>query len=396
MFERKPFVFLSAIVWVLIVVLTMGVSRLVNAQGEQPPAPQSVAADVCSDPANKLVNPCFNDGGFYFRMPNSLVPPKWYRWWDYGEDGPEFIDGGTSYHNACYPLPNSQGQALCENMTPKNRSLGYIRMGAGYTAGAWQWLRVTPCMDYQFSGYVRTDSTGYHPKLGINPLGQRMPLKPPEKTEYGCGPDPDGNSICYKEGLVWVDMPDATVWGNELDASPLAWSGPVTVTTEALSTTMSVWTYTSPGSGSHSSYFDYMSLYQVPRQTPLVSDGVLPAPDPAVSPTVIVGTNSATIQWNTSHAALAQVSYKPRLTPTSPYTFTTYLPIAARAGINDCGGSFQYCTAPTSVMATAQSVSVTGLQPGTTYDYVAIWRWFDGSTCVSTASATGTFTTTAP
>ena len=398
MLEHKPVVFLSACVLFLVVVLTLGVSRLVGAQGEPPPAVQSVATDVCSDPVNMLANPCFNDGGFYFRMPNSLVPPKWYRWWDYGRDGPEFIDGGTTHHNQCYPLPASQGQSQCVDMAPKNRSLGYIRMGAGYTAGAWQWLRVTPCMDYQFSGYVRGDSTGYHPRLGINPLGQRMPLKPPEKTEYGCGPDPDGNSICYKEGLNWVDMPSATVWGNEIDLPPQTWSGPVTVTTEALSTTISVWTYTSPGTGSQSTYWDLMSLYQVPKKT-LAQNGEIPAPDGTLNPTVTPGTTTAQVQWNTTSAALGQVFYRlhptPPLSDTSHLTHTVYLPVIQN--FNNCAtDDFGSCTGVESATGSIYSVSLGGLRPGTAYDYVVMSRRLDGSTCLSSASVTGTFTTTTP
>jgi hypothetical protein len=316
-------------------------------------------------------------------------------YWDRGRDGPEFIDGGTEYHNQCYPKPDSQGKSLCVDMSPKNRSLGYIRMGAGYTGGAWQWLRVTPCMDYQFSGYVRADSTGYHPKVGINPLGQRMPLKPPDKTEYGCGPDPDGNSICYREGIDWVDMPSATVWGNEIDLPAQTWSGPVTVTTEALSTTISVWTYTSPPYGSHSTYFDNMSLYQVPRQTPLAPNGLVLVPDLSLNPTVVTGTTTAQIQWTTSQPAFSQVFYRLHSTSTvsitSSLTPTAYLPIVSRS-INVSVNDFTNHTEPTSNMATTHSASLSGLEADTAYDYMVVVRQFGGSTCVSTGFI-DTFTT---
>jgi hypothetical protein len=59
MLEHKPFVFLSAIVLVLAVVLTLGVSRLVGAPGEPPPLRQSAATSLGP---NLLANPSLAPG----------------------------------------------------------------------------------------------------------------------------------------------------------------------------------------------------------------------------------------------------------------------------------------------------------------------------------------------
>jgi hypothetical protein len=44
-------------------------------------------------------------------------------------------------------------------------------------------------------------------------------------------------------------------------------------------------------------------------------------------------------------------------------------------------------------MATSHSFSLSGLEVGQTYDYMVALRGFDGSTCVTTGSVIGTFTT---
>jgi hypothetical protein len=386
MLEHKPFVFLSAIVLVLVVVLALGALRLVNAQGEQPPTGQSVTAT--SGP-NLLANPGFGDAGFYFRWPNSLVADYWYRYWYDDHDIPEFIDGGSVYHNACYPPP-APGQ-MCRDTS--NNSQGYIRYGGSYIAGVWQPVRVTACMDYEFQGYVRTDSTGYHPKVGINQGGWTPPERP---GDYSCTSGEAPAMLCYKEGFKSEYLiPDSTVWSGDINNPAYAWT-PVTVTAEALSTTITVWTNVAPEGGSQSTYWDYMSLYQVPRQTPLAPNGLVLVPDLSLNPTVVTGTTTAQIQWTTSQPAFSQVFYRLHSTSTvsitSSLTPTVYLPFVVRSGYVSVD-DFAYHTEPTSAMATSHSFSLSGLEAGQTYDYMVALRGFNGSTCVTTGSMIGTFTT---
>ncbi len=397
--RRTPFIRFSVVGLVLVMMLSLGLSRLVGAQIGQPPAGQGVTAT--SGP-NLLANPNFDQAGFYFRMPNSLIPPKWYRW-DVtpGAIIPEFIDGGTPHHNSCYPAPAS-GQ-LCVDMTPKNRSLGYIKYGGTYIAGAWQPVQVTACMNYEFSGYVRTDAQGYNPKVGLDPTGWKFSER---VGDFGCPPpnedtgEPGGQ--CYKEHFPYEsDMPTSIVWSAPFPYDPppppIVWRGPIIVTAEALSTTITAWTYAAPtGPGSQSTYWDSMSLYQLAKPT-LAQGGAIPAPDGTLDPMVTPGTTSALVQWNTSPGALSQVFYRPQPTPVSitvGLTYTVYLPIIYQS--NNCADDFANCTPVQPASGPVYSVSLVGLQPGTAYDYVVMSRRVSGSSCVSSASATGTFTTTLP
>ena len=395
--EHRPFAFLGLIVLALMIVLALGASRLVSAQVGQPPISPSSTTTVGP---NLLLNPNFDEPGFYFRMPNSLVASQWFRWHvSPGAIIPEFIDGGTAHHNACYPEPPPGG--LCVDMTPKNRSQGYIKYGGTYIAGVWQPVPVTPCQDYQFAGHVRTDDAGYHPKVGIDPTGWRMPPKnnPNPDFDYDC--PPDGSTVCPKESFTnESDMPASIVWSPPFTydppAPPIYWRGPIAVTTEALSTTITVWTYAAPSvEGSQSTYWDVMSLYQVPRQTPLAPNGVVLVPDMSLNPTVITGTTTQ-IQWTTDQLAFSQVYYRPHsssvVSPTALLPNTVYLPVVDRGGYVSVS-DFTYNTDRTSELATTHSATLGGLEPGAAYDYMVAVRWFDGSTCSTTGSIIGTFTT---
>jgi len=375
MLEHKPFVFLSAIVLVLVVVLALGASRLVGAQTEQPPV--SPSATTTTGP-NLLNNPYFDNAGYYYRFPGSLVAPGWFGWFVY-PSVPEFIDGRG--HGECYP---KEPDGTCGN-----RSQGLIRLGGQYMAGVWQPVQITPCLDYQFQSFVRVDGI-YHPKVGINPFGWEMPERP---GEYEC---PSG-TLCHKMGLGnWSDMPTSTVWSGEVSPPKYEWWGPLSITAEALSTTISVWTYSAPeNAGYQTTYWDYAALYQVPRQTPLAPNGLVLAPDLSLNPTVMTGTTTQ-IQWTTSQPAFSQVFYRLHSTSTvsitSSLTPTAYLPFVVHSGYVSVD-DFTYHTEPTSDMATTHSASFSGLEAGTAYDYMVMVRWFGGSTCVSTGSMIGTFTT---
>ena len=394
--EHRPFVFLSLIVLALMIILALGASRLVSAQVGQPPISSSSTTTVGD---NLLLNPNFDEAGYYFRFPNSLVAPQWYRWYvSPGAIIPEHIDGGTPHHNACYPEPPPGG--LCVEMTPKNRSQGYIKYGGTYIAGVLQPVHVTPCLDYQFAGYVRTDDAGYRPKVGIEPTGWWLPPKnkPDPRWDYDC--PPDGQTLCPKESFTnESDMPASIVWSPpypyDPPTPPIYWRGPISVTTEALSTTITVWTYAAPSvEGSQSTYWDVMSLYQVPRQTPLAPDGEVLVPDMSLNPTVITGTTTQ-IQWATDQPAFSQVYYRLHssspISPTALLSNTVYLPVATNGGYVSTN-DFTYNTAPTSEMATSHSATLSALQSGATYDYMIAVRSFDGSTCATTGSLIGTFT----
>lgn len=393
--EHRSFVFWGLIGLALVIVSAFGASRLVSAQVGQPPVGPSSTTTVGD---NLLLNPNFDEPGFYFRFPNSLVAAQWYRWYvsNAFHPIPEHIDGGTEHHNACYPEPPPGGR--CVDMMPKNRSQGYIKYGGPYIAGVLQPVQATPCLDYQFAGYVRTDEPGYRPKVGIEPTGWWLPPKnkPNPDWDYVC--PPDGQTLCPKEGFAdESDMPASIVWSPPYAYDPpITWRGPISVTTEALSTTITVWTYAAPTeAGSQSTYWDVMSLYQVPRQTPLAPDGAVLVPDTSLNPTVITGTTTQ-IQWTTDQPAFSQVYYRLHsssvFTPTTGLTHTVYLPVAARSDYVSVS-DFTYNTDRTPDLATSHSATLGGLESGATYDYMVAVRWFNGLTCVTTGSPIGTFTT---
>ena len=362
----------------------------------EPPGPS--VSDQATVGANLLYNPAL-DFDYYFRPTNHLVARGWYEWfWAEAGHIPEFIDGGHPYHNACYP-PEPDGKCEVANVK-HNGSQGYILMNGAFIAGIYQSVSVVPCASYKFEAWDRNDSTEYNPKVGIDPTGQVLPeYVPPDgdSLPWNCGPNE--NLKCPNPGLhePW-DLPPNILWSNPVNPPAYTWT-PISATAEALSTTISVWTYAAPDRpGSQSAYWDYTSLYQVTPQT-LLPDGRVPGPDGRITGlTTTPQATTAQIQWTTSQPAFSQVLYRVQSTGT-PYTGTAilapriYLPIVARGWGNVSEYTFK--TIPTTNAATNQSVTLTGLEASKTYEYVAISRWFSGSACIPSASATGVFTTTA-
>jgi hypothetical protein len=342
---------------------------------------------------NLLTNPYFDAPGFYFRMPNSLVAASWFRWDVTRPDGPnpipEFIDGGTPHHNACYPEP-SPG-VMCVDMQPKNRSQGYIKMGGPYIAGVWQPDQVAACLNYQFAGYVRTDDPGYRPKVGIDPTGWQIPPKsdPNPDLDYNC--PPNGNSLCPGEHFAYEsDMPTSIVWSApyayDPPTPPITWRGPVSVATEALSTTITVWTYAAPtDAGSQSTYWDYMSLYQVPPPSGrIIGDGTFPASDGTIQ-NVVSSTTAmrANLSWQTTGPAVIQVLYH-------------YAGGAASTmlqPVSNVASSYEFSTTITYDANTAHSARLPNLRPQSAYDYAILSRKVVGGSC-RTSAVTGRFFTT--
>jgi hypothetical protein len=361
----------------LVMAMAFSTSSVVNGQSTQPPADQTIAA---VSGANLLKNPDFQVGGFYFRPPNSLIAWDWFRWDVTRPDGPnpipEFIDGGSIYHNACYPEPPAGG--LCKDMVPNNHSQGYIKYGGTYIAGVWQPVQVTACMNYQFSGYVRTDDAGYRPKVGIDPTGWQQPPKSnPGPGDYVC--PPTGSSLCPKDHFSYEsDMPSTIVWSAfytyDPPTPPIYWRGPLSVTTEALSTTITVWTYAAPtNAGSQSTYWDHMSLVQVPPANgKLIADGELPAADGSIT-NVTTQTTSlrADLTWQTSRPALTQVIYH--------YVGDAAMP--APPPIANVVSEYELASDIDATLSTNHSLRLRSLRPLSLYDFVILSRGVVGSSC---------------
>lgn len=298
------------------------------------PAARASQSTAVTDPltgTNLLLNGDMDQLGFYPRPTNHYVARKWFEWWGDYTTIPEFIDGGINHHNVCYPMPAS-GRCHDEENDIYNSSQGYIRWGRPtYIAGIYQPVHdVTPCRPYLFEIYNRNDASDYHPKVGIDPTGweiTNLGNSPPENCP------PDGESPCPDPYIA--AFPHTMIWSEEADHAAFTWE-PISVTAEAVSTTISVWTYAAPGWDSgpaYSTYWDYGWLLPAP-----FPDDRLPRPQSWTPSDFIYGVSSSLsgdtlyLTWYTREPASGQVWYNlydtTPLTPSTPMSYTIYLPMA--------------------------------------------------------------------
>ncbi len=311
-------------------------SPLAHSLAVQPFASPLIAQ---SSSGNLLINGDMDGGGgqypFYWRPTNHFVAGMWYEWF-WTAAIPEFIDGGHPHHNECYPVPPT-GRS-CSDMD--NHSQGYIRWGDGYVAGIYQPVTVNPCVNYRFEIYHKNQrDPGYISRIGIDPTGQNLPPHAPEELDdYPDNCPPDYQSECPDPGLDSLnDFPPHIVWSPEVH-NVWNWQK-FSITAEAVSNTLTVWTYTDARNVQtppKSTYWDYASLVEVP-----FPDNRLPPPasmDPSgfitnvVTQTVL---DFLIIEWDTLAPASTQVVYRfltetTPVTPTGPYF--VYLPLVVKPG----------------------------------------------------------------
>jgi len=379
----KKVFFVVAILSLMILASNPSPGNEVKARVPDPPEP-TLSAQATSA-TNLLANGNMDDLNipFYWRPPNHYVAGMWYEWFGTWAI-PEFLDGGIKYHNVCYPPPPA-GKICVDDM--HNSSQGYIRWGAPYVAGIYQPVPAVPCAVYQFEAYNANDFTSAHPKVGIDPTGQVLPpYIPPDGDRLPLNCPPDGYSKCPNPGIDSLsELPPNIVWSPELEHT--GWAA-ISVTAEARSTTISVWTYVAPdnvGVPSRSTYWDNASLIQVQSASSRLLTGTLPAPSPsfitgATSSTTAIRTN---LSWQTSQPAIAQVLYHwvgdAAMTVVPP-------PVTS---VSD----FESFTSVESAATTAHSVRLANLRPSSIYDYAILARRVVGSAC-QTAVVTGRFNTT--
>jgi hypothetical protein len=327
---------------------------------------------------NLLQNGDFDAMAMYWRPTNHYVGGMWYEWW-VDPNLPEFINGGSIHHNSCYPPP-APGKTCADE---HNKSQGYIRWGGPYVAGVLQPVAVTACTYYRFQAYNRNDDTNYHAKIGIDPWGWQQPMKGPRPPD-NC--PPDGRSPCPDPSFGNIsEIPSTIVWSPEFNQAAFTW-GTQSVTTEALSPTITVWTYAAPEEGgSLSTYWDYMSLVQAsPPNGKLIADGTLPAPDGSIGYVVTQTTAlRATLNWKTSQPALTQVLYH--------YVGDANMP--SPPPIETQVSNYESSTAIGSGLATDHQARLPNLRPMSLYDYVILARKLVGNNC-QTSVLTGRFSTT--
>lgn len=342
-----------------------------------------------SGEVNLLINGDMDDPRypFYWRPTNHFVAGMWYEWFWTGAI-PEFIDGGHPHHNECYPPP-APGRGCHDE---GNHSQGYIRWGDGYIGGIYQPVSVIPCALYQFQIFHKNQpDPGYISKVGIDPTGQNLPPHDErDRHEYPMNCPPDYRSECPNPGLDTLDeLPPHIVWSPEY-RDVWDWQ-PLSVTAEAVSTTINVWTYTDARAVEippKSTYWDKGSL--VPVAFP---NDRLPAPTSAVPSGFITNVVAQTvldfliIEWDTPQPASTQVWYR-ILTPTVPITPTgpyfVYLPLV----INGGGfSSYTHATPLDITPTTRHRVIIGGLQEGTQIEFIALSRRPLTTTCVTEFSA---------
>lgn len=360
-------------------------SPLVRPFGVQPFASPLVAQ---SSGSNLLINGDMDGAGgqypFYWRPTNHYVAGMWYEWF-WTSAIPEYIDGGSPYHNECYPSP--PGGKTCSDLD--NHSQGYIRWGGGYVAGIYQPVAVTPCVNYRFEIYHKNQpDPGYISKVGIDPTGQILPPYPPEELDdYPDNCPPDYHSECPDPGLDSLDeFPPHIIWSPEA-YNVWNWQ-PLSLTAEAASNTITVWTYTDARNVQtppKSTYWDYASLVEVP-----FPDGRLPSP--SASPSGFI-TNVVTqtvldfliVEWDTLAPASSQVWYRlitstTPVSPTGPYSYSVYLPIVVRTTIPSAG-EYPFATSLDTTPKTHHRVAIPHVREGDQIELVVLSRHPSGTVC---------------
>ncbi len=361
-------VFLAAVVLSLVITFGRGVSA--------EPIPPAQLAET-----NLLRNGHFDTEGFYWRPTNHFVAGAWFEWWA-GAALPEFLDGGIKYHNVCYPVP---AYGIC-NTDWGNSSQGYIRWGGPYTAGIYQPVPVQQCANYRFEAWNRNDGDNYHPKLGIDPMGWQLPPQVGDNPPYNC--PPDGASKCPNPSLNSPnDFPSTMIWSPEFDHAAFSWASQSLVA-EAVSSTITVWTYAAPdaaGVASRSTYWDYASLVQVPPSSGrIIGDGTFPTPDNTIQ-NVVSSTTAmrANLTWQTTGPAVTQVLYHYAGSASS----------AVLPPVADVASSYEFSTTVDYGATTAHSARLPDLRSRSAYDYAILSRKPVGNAC-QTSVRTGRFFTT--
>lgn len=326
---------------------------------------------------NLLTNGSMDELSFYFRPTNHFVAGMWYEWFVNGAYRiPEFIDGGSPYHQACYPIPSDRN---CEKA--QNHSQGYILWsGKPFVAGIYQPVTVTPCQMYQFTAYARNDASYYLSKVGIDPTGEIL-SPDPGNIPWNC--PPDGKSICPNPGVSSPEfLPSNIVWSSYSSGPVTEWLTS-TVAAEALSTTISVWTYTDAviGNGPQSAYWDMTTL-----TTTTYPDNRLPAPAAWTSSTFITNvvmlksSSRVTVTWKTTEAAIGQVWYE-RLRSTGVTTsptaaYTQYFPLIMQNYM-----AYPFETTPDTTHVLTHSAVLSDLKSGDRLTLYILSRHFATDTC---------------
>jgi hypothetical protein len=319
-------------------------------------------------PNNMLTNGDMDQQSFYWRYPNHWLAGSWFEWFSTKMLIPEFNDG---YERGFYhTYPSSQRLQL---------------WGARYAGGLMQSPNVTPCTYYQFQAYGQSRPGAQDPppadvasrmKVGIEPYGWRA-----------------GQNIHdYDPALEPQQFPGTVAWSPEATHNFVF--TPYSVTTEALSNTVTVIMFSNPEIDLerklywNDTVWDTASLVEVPPPSGTILDGPsLPEPDGLISNVSVVALpRAAIVEWDTPVPASTQVVYR-IVEPPQPITGTTlliysvYLPLVMSSQFN-----LDLYSPLDSTPVLHHSATLVGLLSEYDIELAALSRRLDGQTCVTSAS----------
>jgi hypothetical protein len=334
-----------------------------------PPGGEASLARSPSTPGDLLTNGDMDQLGFYWRYPNHWIPGGWFEWFSMNHRIPEFNNGNE--RNFVHSLPSSQRLQL---------------WGGEYVGGLMQSVTVTPCTYHQLTAYGQS-----RPGTG------RLPLVPVE-SHMRVGIEPyswlSNRSITnYNPILEPEDFPSTVVWSSEATSNYVF--TPYTVTTEALSRTITVILYSNPqvdllnGVWWNDTVWDTASLVKVSPPSDLLLDDNLRERDGLIfNLSTVLFPRVAVVEWDTLVPASTQLIYRVLSRPdpisaTRPLPHTLYLPQVTMPA------NLDVFTQHSPIEPTPKShhrVTITGLPDVYTLEFVALSRRLEEKACVTSAS----------
>lgn len=242
-----------------------------------------------------------------------------------------------------------------------------------YHAGVYQIVpNATPCLTYQFQMYGRAkpgDGDIVHGlQVGIDRVGY------------------------YPSDVAVHNFPNTTVWGTSHPEYTTGY-GLLSVTAEAWGDTITAFTYADIDGGEI--LWDTGSFQEI-VPSDLVSDPDNPPDNTNGVITMLpegIGSTSVTVNWNTNVDASSQVYYRlvsspsTPISPTGTLSYTTYFPLVGKSP------ALWHATTLDTTPTGSHTAYISGLLPGSTYEYVVASRGYWSEGCVTWA-AEGDFTTT--
>lgn len=367
---RRLYLFFS-ICLALVAVMALGFGiRSVSGSSDSPPAAPAVAPGVVTAAAAGLHNPGFDNHLWYWfherhgygrnLVPDSFVPD------DDAQNGPQ--QWWLWFHDGTVPILTWASTEIHQgDRAVKGRTYWDGRLQAGLFQIVYD---ATPCLTYEFQMYG---------KAKLNESGDVLRAFRVGIDRVGFRPDTWGVS----------SFPNTTVWGPS-HTEYVNTYGPLAVSAEAWSSTLSVYTYAEADGGKSVEFVWDTGSFREATPDMIHDPANLPAPGGINIMGVHVGSTTTAIDWTTSNQTVGQVYYRraPHVGPTPTYTNTVYLPIVLGTVSKDW-----LVTPLIKTASTAHSANITGLLPGTTYQFLVVSRGLSGGQCVTWVSQEGTFTT---